>query len=150
MTKKQNINKKVVVLKDNIAVKVKLMKTIMNEEMPYNISMSHENFNSFECEECIYTCNQEYTECKKLCDMLGIKDIHHNTNYTNVHKLIIPLYTFHEGKHINASSCMPNSDQFTCSGFLYSVPSVDVNKIIAIFIQPIFNFSVYFLSNSLT
>lgn len=130
MTKKQNINKKVVVLKDNIAVKVKLMKTIINEELPYNISMSHDNFNSFECEECIYTCNQEYTECKKLCDMLGIKDIHHTTNYKNVHKLIIPLYTFHEGKHINASSCMPNSDQFTCSGFLYSVPSADVNRII--------------------
>jgi hypothetical protein len=112
-----------------------LMKVIQSGDIPNNIKMQNDEIVSFDYDEKIYICNDDYLECKKILKQFGLYDrITSGVGFTTVARLIEELYVKE-----NVNSFFPDNKRFVKGGYNYftddesklqsdNIKTIDANK----------------------
>jgi hypothetical protein len=112
-----------------------LLNVIESGEIPNNINMKNDEIISFDYEENIYICNDDYLECKKILKQFGLYDrIASNVGFTYVGRLLEELYVKE-----NVNSFFPDNKRFIKGGYNYftndetklesnNIKTIDANK----------------------
>ena len=111
----------------------RLMEIIKEGEIPNNIRMKSDNIISFDYEENIFICNDEFLECKKIMKQFGLYDrIHTSISLSSVARMIEGLYLKEK-----IDTFFPQSKRFIKGGYNYftnneveseNVKTIDANK----------------------
>lgn len=99
-----------------------------NGELPKIIRIDNDGLvMSFIHEKTLYFQNQDYIECQKILENMGIKDrLKWNINFKNICSIIEPIYCNGE----NLDSFWLNSKDFTKSGFRYCINDENYNELL--------------------
>jgi hypothetical protein len=111
----------------------KLMSVIHDGEIPNNIRMKSDEIISFDHDDTIYICNDEFEECKKIMKKFGLYDrIHTGITLSSVARMIEGLYVKEK-----IDTFFPQSKRFIKGGYNYftnneveseNVKTIDANK----------------------
>ena len=112
-----------------------LMTVINSGEIPANIQMKNDEIISFDYDEKIYICNDDFLECKKILKEFGLYDrIKSSINFTFCARLIEELYVKE-----NVNSFFPDNKRFLKGGYNFftedetklqskDIKTIDANK----------------------
>jgi hypothetical protein len=111
----------------------RLMEIIHGGEIPNNIRMKSDEIISFDHDETIFICNDEFDECKKIMKKFGLYDrINTGITLTSVARMIEGLYVKEK-----IETFFPQSIRFIKGGYNYftnneveseNVKTIDANK----------------------